>query len=155
MGTWWNLGVEYFQPSQVNYTFPPFALVPLVLSTFLAEQVICQSKCLTLVMLCLIEGPWIPSVLDIFEDGPCHCNMIKYLIRDMWVDCAVGDMWSPHLTLLLPLEVCCTDRGFLPGSVRGWGELSIYNKGFPAMFEWMGRLVLERTYQTMPFLPLN
>ena len=45
---------------QVSYVFPPPALVPLVLSKFLAEHVKGQLRQLSLVAPCWMEAPWLP-----------------------------------------------------------------------------------------------
>ena len=64
-------GVESFQPPwayEVNYVFPPSALVPQVLAKFLAEYVTCQYKLLSLVAACLMEDVWVSTVINMLED---------------------------------------------------------------------------------------
>ena len=46
---------------QAKYVFSPPALVPLVLSKFLAEHVKGQTRILILVAPCWMEAPWLPS----------------------------------------------------------------------------------------------
>ena len=118
--------------------FPPPALVPLVLSKFLAEHVKGQLRHLILVAPCWMEATWLPTVLNMLVDVPQWCPMIKDLIMDV----SVGQVLNLHLTLWLLSDVCCADRGSLPqyfGS--GGGNLSIYINGLLAVFEGMGRLV--------------
>ena len=55
---------------QVSYVFPPPALVPLVLSNFLAEYVKGQLRHLILVAPCWMEAPWLPAVLNMLADIP-------------------------------------------------------------------------------------
>ena len=55
---------------QVSYVFPPLALVPLVLSKFLAEQVSSQLRHLLLVASCWMEAHWLPTVLNMLADVP-------------------------------------------------------------------------------------
>ena len=53
---------------QVSCIFPPHALVPLVLSKFLAEHVEGQLRLLFLVAPCWIEAPWLPTFLNICSE---------------------------------------------------------------------------------------
>ena len=55
---------------QVSYVFPPPALVPLVLSKFLAEHVNGQLRHLILVVQCGMEAPWLPTILNMLADVP-------------------------------------------------------------------------------------
>ena len=60
---WGALGLNAFNHPwtfQVSYMFPPPALVPLVLSKFLAEHVKGQLRCLILVVPCLDGGSLAP-----------------------------------------------------------------------------------------------
>ena len=50
---------------QVSYMFPPSALVPLVLSKFLAEHITGQVRFIILVASCLMEASWLPTALNI------------------------------------------------------------------------------------------
>ena len=81
-----GLGVECFQPSldfQVSYVFPPQALVPLVLSKFLAEHVNGQVRHLILVAPYGMEAPWLPTVLNMLVDVLQFGPIIKDLARDV------------------------------------------------------------------------
>ena len=52
-----------------------------------------------------------------------------------------------HLTLWLLRDICCADNDHLlslPGRVRA--NVSVHNKGLPAMLERMGKLVFSRGY---------
>ena len=70
---------------QVSYVFPPPALVPLVLSKFLAEHVNGQLRHLILVVPCWMEAPWLPTVLNMLADVPQWCPIVKDLIMDVSV----------------------------------------------------------------------
>ena len=70
---------------QVSYVFLPPALVPLVLSQFLAEHVNGQLRHLILVAPCWIEVPWLPTVLNMVADVPQQCPIVKDLVMDVSV----------------------------------------------------------------------
>ena len=70
---------------QVSYVFPPPALIPLVLSKFLAEHVSGQLRHLILVAPCWMEAPWLATVLNMLADVPQWCPIIKDLIMDVLV----------------------------------------------------------------------
>ena len=65
--------------------FPPPALVPVVLSSFLADHVKGQLRHLILVTPCWMEAPLLPTVLNMFVDIPWHCPIIKNLVVDILV----------------------------------------------------------------------
>ena len=65
--------------------FPPLALVPLVLSKFLAEHVSGQIRHLLLVAPCWMEASWLPTVLNMLADVPQWCPLVKDLIMDVLV----------------------------------------------------------------------
>ena len=67
---------------QVSHVFPPLALVHLVLSKFLAEHVNGQCRHFNLVAPCWMEGPWLPTVLNMLADIPQWCPIVKDLILD-------------------------------------------------------------------------
>ena len=84
----WTLGLNAFNHPwtfQVSYVFPPLALVPLVLSKFLAEHVNGQLRHLILVAPCWMEVPWLPTILNMLADVPQQCPIIKDLIVDVSV----------------------------------------------------------------------
>ena len=127
---------------QVSNVFPPPALVPLVLSKFLAVHVNGQLRHLILVVPCWVEAPWLPTVLNMLADVPQQCPIVKDLIMDVTVSQVIKGLPYLHLTLWLLSNVCYADRGSLPQSVRQWGgNSSIYVKGLPAVLEGMGRFV--------------
>ena len=97
---------------QVGYLFPPPALVPLVLSKFLAEHVKSQLRQLILVTPCWMEVPWLPTVLNILVDIPQQCPVIKDLIMNVSVDQTLKGLPYLHLTIWLHSDVCYVDRGF-------------------------------------------
>ena len=130
---------------QVSYTFSHPALVLLVLSKFLAEQVKGQLRILILVASCWMETPWLPTVLNILADAPQHCPIIKDVVMDVLVGHMLKGLPYLHLTLWLLRDVCYTGKGPLPQSVRQWGgNLSMYDKGLPVISEGMGRLMCLR-----------
>ena len=104
---------------QVGYMFPPPALVPLILSKFLTEHVKGQLRQLIVVAPCWMEAPWLPTVLNMLADIPWQWYPI---IKDLVMDVSVGQVLKGlpylHLTLWLLRDVCYTDRGSLPQSVR-------------------------------------
>ena len=65
-----------------------------------------------------MEAPWLPIVLNMLEDVPDQCPIIKDLVTD------VSEEWVLKGLLLLPLalwllrDISCTDKGFLSQSVR-------------------------------------
>ena len=61
---------------QVSYVFLPPTLV-LVLSKFLVEHVKGQLRLLILVAPCLMEAPWLPTVLNMLADISQDCPIIK------------------------------------------------------------------------------
>ena len=80
---------------QVSYVFPPPAVVPLVLSKFLAEHVKGQLRHLILVAPCWMEGPWLPTVLNMLAYIPQWFPVIKDLIVQVSVGQAL--MGLPYL----------------------------------------------------------
>ena len=79
--------------------FPPPTLAPLVLSKFLAECVKGQLRCLILIASCVMDAPWLPTVLNMLADIPQQCP----IIRDLIVDVSVGQVLKglPYLDLTL------------------------------------------------------
>ena len=155
-----GLGVECLQPSlefQVGYVCPPLALVPLVLSKFLAEHVDGQLRHLILVAPCLMKAPWLPTVLNMLVDVPWWCPIIKDLIIDVLVGQVLKGLQYLHLTLWQLSNVCYADRGSLPQSVRWWwGQLECLHQRSTSSAGKNGPDgVLDQVYQTMPSLPLN
>ena len=73
---------------QESYVFPSPALVPLVLSKFLAEHVNSQLRHLLLVAPCWMEAPWLPTVLNMLVDVP----WLRPLLKDLIVDVSVGQV---------------------------------------------------------------
>ena len=79
--------------------FPPLALVPLVLSKFLAEHVNGQFRHLLLVAPCWMEAPWLPTALNMLADVPWQCPIVKDLVMDVLVGQALKGLQYLHLTL--------------------------------------------------------
>ena len=135
--------------------FPPPALVPLILSKFLAEHVNIQLRCLLLVAPYWMEAPGFPTVLNMLADASQQCPIIKDLILDVSAGQVLKGLQYLHLTLWLLSIVCYADRGSLPQSVRlWWGQLEHLHQG-PTSSAGRNELVgvLDRVYQTMPSLP--
>ena len=105
---------------QVSYVFPPPALVPLVLSKFLAEHVNSQLRYLILVVPCWMEAPWLPTVLNMLADVPWQYPIVKDLIMDVSVGQALKGLHYLHLTLWQLSNMCYVERGSLPQIVRWW-----------------------------------
>ena len=101
----------------VSYVFPP-ALVPLVMSKFLAECVKGQLRLLILLVPCWTEAPWLPTVLKMLADIPWHCPIIRDLIMDVLVGHMLKGLPYLHLTLWLLRDAYCADMGSLPQSVK-------------------------------------
>ena len=99
---------------QVSYVFPPPALVPLVVSKFLAEHVKDQLRYLILVAPCWMEAPWLPTVVNMLADFPWQCPIIEDLIMDVLVGQMLKGLPYLHLTLWLLSDGCYADRGSLP-----------------------------------------
>ena len=142
---------------QVSYVFPPLALVPLVLSKFLAELVSSQCRHLILRAPCWMEAPWLPTVLNMLAYVPWQCPIIKDLVMDVLVSQVLKGLQHLHLTLWQLSNVCYVDRGALPQSLRQWwGQLKHLNQRSTSSAGNNGMVgVFARVYQTMPSLPLN
>ena len=139
--------------------FPPPALVPLVLSKFLAEHVNGQLRHLILVAPCWMEAPWLPTALSMLADIPQQCPIVKDLVMDVLVGWVLKGLQYLHLTLWLLSDVCYANKGSLPQSVRQWqwqGQLEHLRHRSTSSAGGSGLVgVLDRVYQTMPSLPLN
>ena len=142
---------------QVSYMFPPLALVPLVVSTFLAEHVSGQLRHLLLVAPCWMEAPWAShssqhvgrcsSVVSHHKRSCCGC-----FSRPGTQGSAIS-----AFNLWLLSDVCYANRDSLPWSVRQWqGQLEHLCQGSTSSAgrNWLVG-VLDRVYQKMPSLPLN
>ena len=122
----------------MSYVFPPQALIPVVMSMFVVENVTNQFRLLFLVALCCMEAPLLPKVLDMLVGIPHQCLIVK--------DGVVGQMLKGlpllHSTLCPFRDVFCTDKGSFPQSFSmGRSDSSIYNKSLPALLERTGTLV--------------
>ena len=142
---------------QISYIFPPPALVPLVLSKFLAEHIKGQLRHLILVAPCWMEAPWLPTVLSMLVDIPQWYPIIKDLVVDVFVGQVLKGLPYLHLTLWLISNVCYADRRSLPQSVRQWWrQLEHLHQRSTSSFGRNGQVhMLSRVYLTMPSLPLN
>ena len=121
--------------------FPPPALVPLVLSKFLAEHVKGQLRQLILVALCWIEALDSHSSQHVGR----HSSAVPHHKRSH-CEClsgpgAQGSAISAFNPLGLSVMFVMQTRVlFLSLSGSGGGNSSIYIKGLPALLEGMGRL---------------
>ena len=100
--------------------FSPPALVPQVLSKFLAEHVKGQLRQLILLAPCWMETPWLPTVLNMLADVPQWCPIIKDLIMNVLIGQVLKGLPYLLLTLWLLSNVCYADKGSLPQSIRWW-----------------------------------
>ena len=96
---------------QLSYMFPPPALIPLVLSRFLAEHVNSQLRHLILVVPCWMEAPWLPTILNMLADIPQQFPVIKDLIVDVSVCQVLKGLQYLHITLWQLSDVLCR-QGF-------------------------------------------
>ena len=74
-----SIGLNAFKKAcsyQVNYVFLPSALLPLVLSKFLAEHFTGQFRLVILAEPCCIEGLWLPIIFNMLEDRSFQCPII-------------------------------------------------------------------------------
>ena len=67
-----------------------------------------------------MEAPRLLTVLNMLADIPHQCPIRKDLIVDVLVGHMLKGLPYLHLTLWLLRDVCYTDRGSLPQSVRQW-----------------------------------
>ena len=80
---WGALGLNAFNHPwiyQVNNMFSPPALVPAILSKFLAEHVTSQFILLILMAPCCMEAPWLPMVFRMLADVPYQHPIIQTLL---------------------------------------------------------------------------
>ena len=119
--------------------FPPPALVSLVLPKSQAEHVTGSFRLLILVAPCLMEATWFPTVPNMLDDIPCWCAFTNNLAMYVSMDWALKGLSLLQLSLWLLRDVCCSDRGSLPLSVRQWqGQLKHLGQKLPAVLEGMG-----------------
>ena len=127
---------------QVSYVFPPLALVPLVLSSFLAEHVNGQLRHVILGGTMLDGG----SLASHHSQHVGRCSLAVSHGKRSCCGCfgrpgtqgSVISAFNP----LAAQHMCYANRGSLPWSVSGgWGNLNIYIKGLQAVLEGMGWLV--------------
>ena len=104
-----------------------------------------------------MEASWLPTVLNILADIPRWCPIRNDVIMDFSVGQVLKGLPYLHLTLWLLSDVCYTDRGSLPQSVRWWWrQLEHLHQRSTSSVGRNGQVgVLDRVYQTMQYLPLN
>ena len=129
----------------MSYVFSPIHLNPPVLSKFLAEY---HSSIQTSDSSCiLLDGGSLAShILNMLEDIPCQCPIVRNVVRDFLVCWVFKGLPSLHLTFCLLRDVHCTDNGSIPQSGSGRVNLSVYNESLPAVLDGMGKLVCLRGF---------
>ena len=79
------------------------------------------------------------------EDIPSQGPIIQFHIIDILLDWVLKGLPLLYLTLWLLRDVCCTDEGSVPESIRQWQEqLECLQQSLPAILERMGQLVCSR-----------
>ena len=86
------------------------ALVPLILSKFLAEHVNGQLRHLILVAPCWIKVLWLPTILNMLTDIPWQCPIIKDPVIDISVGHMLKGLQYLHLTIWQLSNVCYAER---------------------------------------------
>ena len=100
------------------YVLPP-AFIPLVFSKFLVKHV--KSIQSSYSSGAMFDGDFlVATVLIMLDNIPHWCPIMKDLIMDVSVDQALKVLPLLHLTFWLVRDVCCTDKGSLPQSVKHW-----------------------------------
>ena len=146
-----SLWVECFQPSlvtQVSYVFPSSILVPIVLSRFLAEQIIGQVRLLILVAHWLMETLWLPLVFNMLEDIPYWFFITEILLRmyklaECPVPCSLAAQWHVLQRWGLFSSVCQT--------VAEATQAKVCQQCWKVWTGWC----TQEGVQTMLYLPLN
>ena len=80
----------------MSHVFPPSALVPLVMCTFLIEHVTGQLKLLILVAPCCTDDCCLPPVFNMLEDIPHYHPTITNLVMDVSMDRALNGLPKLH-----------------------------------------------------------
>ena len=116
------LQVEHFQSSfafsgELHISFSGI-LFPIILFKSLAEHIRNQYRLQILVLPCLMENAWIPTVLNLLEDILPWCPIVKYLIKEVLIHQMLKGLSSLHLNLSLHKDVCCTHMVSHPWPVR-------------------------------------
>ena len=79
-----------------------------------------QFGLLILVAPCWMEAFSLSRVLNMLENMPHEYSSVKHLIRDVSVGQVFKGLPSLHLTIWLLRDMCCTDSGYFPQSLREW-----------------------------------
>ena len=89
-----------------------------------------------------MEAPWLSSVLNILEDVPHQCPIVKDLAMDILVCQVFKGLPCLYLNLCCS-EMCVTQARVLFLSLfgSGRGDVSIYDGGLPVVLERIGGLV--------------
>ena len=104
-----------------------------------------------------MEVSWLSTVLIMLEDIPHCCPVVRDLVMDVSIGQVLKGLPYLHLTLWLLRDICCTDNGSLPQPVMQWlGQFKCLQQRFISSVGKKGHVdVLERVYQTMPYLLLK
>ena len=131
----------------VSYVYYAPALDSLIMLRLLAEQVAGWFQHLILVASCWMKAPWLPRVLNMVEDIPHWCQIVKDHIMDVLIGWVLKGLQLMHLTLWLLSGVLCRQGFSSPvHQVVVGSDLRVYSKGLPAVLERIGWLVCLRGY---------
>ena len=89
-----------------------------MLAIFLAEDVTIQFRLLFVAAPCWMEVPWLATVLNMLEDVPHQCHIVKDLVTDISVGSMPKGVPLLYVTLCLLSNVCCIDKGSIPQSYQ-------------------------------------
>ena len=103
-----------------------------------------------------MEAFWLPTVLNMLEDIPHQCPIIKDLVTSGLVGQVLKGLQLLHLPFGCS-ETCVSQTRvlFLSLSGSGGGDLSVFNKSLPPVLEDMGRLVYSKGCTRLLVLSLN
>ena len=120
---------KHYWQFQDSYDFLPPALALLAVLKILVEYITVQYRLLTILVSHWIEVFWFPIIHYMLEVIPCHCDMIKDLVRDVLADWVLKGQPSLHLILWLLKSMVCADKVLFHSMSGGdRGMLPIHNK---------------------------
>ena len=83
-----------------------------------------------LVAPCCMEAPWLSVALNMKEDIPHWGPAVKDFTKDVLVVWLLNGLPSLHLNFWLLRDMCYSDKGSLPQSVRQWQGQLKHLQGF-------------------------
>ena len=112
-------------------------------------------RLLILVGLCGVEDTWLPIVINMLEDIPQQCPIMKDLIMDVSIGLVLKGVSLLYLTFWLLIDMYCIDKGSPPQSVGQWQGLlkHLHQKCMSSVGKNGPVGVDKRVFQTMPLLP--